>query len=335
MLGIGIIGGGRISAAHANAAMVGRATQLAGIAEPDAQRRAGCAERYGCPVYVEAETLLDQPDVDAVVIALPHWLHAELAVAALRAGKHVLIEKPMAMTVEECDRILAAGREAGRVVMVGHHHHFVPVNLAARRLIRDGAIGTLVMGTDTWYKAFFSDPRPPWFLEASKGGGMWPMNGAHMIDRLTFLSDSRVVAVKAKIGSPIFGHSATDAGIAFLEFESGFCATIAHAGYREGVQRFEAEITGAEGQLRFTGRSLWRSRAGEWEEVPVPEPELPPGAATSPAFPAFYQEMQDFARACLEGAAPGVPGEYAREVVRVMVACEASSAAGREVRLDG
>ena len=133
----------------------------------------------------------------------------------------------------------------------------------------------------------------------AQGGGMWPMNGSHMIDRLTFFFDSRIVAVKACVGSPFYGHSATDMGVAFLQFESGACATIMHAGYRDGVMRFEAEITGTEGQLRLTGRQLWRSREGAWAELPVPLPDtgLPEGWAASAAF---VLELRDFAGAIAE-----------------------------------
>jgi predicted dehydrogenase len=334
MIGIGIIGGGRISGAHAAAAQALPETRLAGIAEVDAERRAAVAERYGCPTFAGAAELLADPGVDAAVIALPHWLHCEAALAALAMGKHVLLEKPMAMTVEECDRIIAAGQAAGRVVMVGHHHHYVPVNLEAQRLMRAGEIGNLVLASDTWYKPFYSDPRPPWFLDAAKGGGMWPMNGAHMIDRLTFFLGSDVLAVKACVGNPIYGHPATDMGIAFLQFAGGVCATIMHAGYRDGVMRFEGEITGTEGQIRVGGRQLWRSRNGEWAELPVPAPEIPcrPGA-TAPSAP-FGLEMTDFARAIWDGIPPGVTGEYGRQIVRVLTACEQASKTGREVRLD-
>jgi predicted dehydrogenase len=231
--------------------------------------------------------------------------------------------------------MIAAAAVAGRTLMVGHHHQFVPVNVEARRLIQAGQIGPVILATDTWYKGFYSDPRPPWFLDASKGGGMWPMNGSHMIDRLTFFVDSRVAAVKARVGSPFYGLSATDMGVAFLDFANGVPATIAHAGYREGVMQFQAEVTGREGQLRITGRDLWISRAGEWSPVPVPPTGIEQPAEGPPAGIPFVLELREFAAAIREGRPPAVTGEYGREVVRVLEACETSSAAGREVRLDG
>lgn len=336
MVGIGIIGAGRISGAHAQAARALPQTRLVAVAEPDEERRARFLERWGGTGFADYRALLDSPEVDAVVVALPHWLHGEVGCAALSAGKHVLLEKPMAMTVEECDALIAAGRRANRKVMVGHMHQFTPVNLAAKALLDSGELGEVVMATDTWYKPFFGrEKRPPWFLDAAKGGGMWPMNGAHMIDRMTFFAGSEVVAVKAMVGARFFDQPCTDCGVALLQFANGVYATLVHAGYRDrcGVERFEAEITATEGQIRFDGRGLWRSRDDQYlpVEVPTNSPPLRPDMACSPTFAA---QTAAFADAILNDAVPPIPGEYGRQVVRVMNACEESGRTGREVRLD-
>ncbi len=338
MIGIGIIGGGRICGAHASAATALPQTRLAAIAEVDPERLAQQTERWGCKGYADYREMLQDPEVQAVIICLPHFLHKDVTVDCLQAGRHVLLEKPMAMTTEECDAMIAARDAAGKVLMVAHTHHFFPVNLKARRIIQDGGIGNLVLATDTWYKAFWDGQRPAWFLEAEKGGGMWPMNGSHMIDRLTFFTGSEVVAVKAKIGSPFFGLSATDMGVAYLDFANGVPATIMHAGFREGVNRFEAEITGTEGQLRFSGdngggKTLWISRERRWDEITVEPPVLPAKPGTEAPAPGIGTEVHEFALSILEGREPAVTAEYGRQIVRVLEACEESSRTGREVRL--
>jgi predicted dehydrogenase len=328
MIGIGIIGAGRVSGGHAQASRTLPQTRLVGVAEVDPERRAAFAARYEVPGYEQHRALLQAKDVDAVVVALPHWLHAEVACAALAAGKHVLVEKPMAMTVAECDAMLAAARSAGRKLMVGHHHHFTAVNRAAKALLDSGELGTIVMATDTWFKPFFGrEKRPPWFLDAAKGGGMWPMNGSHMIDRMIFFTGSDVVAVKAMVGTYFFDQPATDAGLALLQFRSGAYATIVHAGYRDhcGVERFEAEITATQGQIRFDGRRLWRAQEDQYVEVEVANPT---------SLPPFAVQMAAFADAIQNDVEPPVPGEYGRQVVRVLTACEESGRTGREVRLD-
>jgi predicted dehydrogenase len=98
--------------------------------------------------------------------------------------------------------------------------------------------------------------------------------------------------------------------------------------------RHEAEITGTEGQLRCSGHQLWRSRSGIWEEIAAPEPDVPERADGRPSSPAFLLELREFARAIAEDREPSVSGAYGREIVRVLLACEESSATGREVRLD-
>ena len=337
MIGIGIIGAGRICGAHATSALALPETRLVAIADVDEGRAAAAGEKYACKAVVGYEGLLADPEVDAVVVALPHFLHQEVTEACLAAGKHVLLEKPMAMTVPECDAMIAAAEAAGKTLMVAHSQHFFPHNLVSRELIRSGDLGTLVLATDTWYKGFWEGgKRPDWFLDDSKGGGMWAMNGSHMIDRLCFMLDSTVTAVKAKVGNPIFGLS-TDMGVAYLDFACGISATIQHLGYRDGVNRFEAEISGTEAQLKVNGngeaREVLRSRGGTWEPVPVTDPELPVKPGASQPSPVFGAQMHDFALGLLEGRPPSISMEYARHIVHVLTACEESSRTGHEVRL--
>jgi predicted dehydrogenase len=139
------------------------------------------------------------------------------------------------------------------------------------------------------------------------------------------------------VGTYFFDQPATDAGLAILQFENGVYATLAHAGYRDhgGVDRFEAEITATDGQIRFPGSKLWRSRDGQFVEVEVPVemPPLRPTADPAPS-PVFAAQLAGFADAILNDTESPIPGEYGREVVRVLTACEESGRTGREVLLD-
>lgn len=337
MIGIGIIGAGRICAAHATAALALPETRLAAVADVDEGRLASATQAYGCKGYLGYEGVLGDPEVDAVVIGLPHFLHEEVTINSLQAGKHVLLEKPMAMTVEECDAMLSAADASGKSLMVAHSQHYFPQNLAARELIRAGELGHLVLANDTWYKGFWEGgKRPEWFLDDAKGGGMWAMNGSHMIDRLCFMLDSHVTGVKARVGNPVFGLS-TDMGIAYLDFACGISATIQHLGYRDGVNRFDAEISGTEAQLKVGGdgnrAELWRSRSGAWEEVPLAAPELPTRDGAPQPSPIFGAQLRDFALGLLEQRAPSITADYGRHIVQVLTACEESSRTGREVIL--
>ena len=338
MVGIGIIGAGRICAAHATAALALPETELIAISDVDEARLSQATGKYGGKGYPDYHAMLAESRVDAVVIGLPHGLHRDVMFVCLWAGLLVLLVLSMAMNVAECDAMIAAAEASGKTLMVAHSQHFFPVNVAARQLIADGGIGNLVLATDTWYKSFYdTGTRPAWFLDDSKGGGMWSMNGSHMIDRLLFLLQRRVVAVKAKIGNPVYGLS-TDMGIAYLDFEGGLGATLAHCGYREGVNQFQAEITGTEGQIkidgdRMGGTEFWISRNGKWASQAVPPPATETRNGTQEVSP-FTLEVREFARSLIEGRPPSITAEYGREVVRVMTACEESSRTGREVRLD-
>ena len=334
MLGIGIIGAGRICGAHAAAAQALSETRLVSVSDVAPDRVGAAQERYGCRGHLDYREQLADLEIDAVVVGLPHWLHREVTIAALDAGKHVLLEKPMAMDVAECDAMIAAARSSGRTLMVGHSQHFFPVNLEAKRVLGSGAVGTVVMATDTWYKPFYDGERPAWFLDAAQGGGMWPMNGPHMIDRLMLFLESDVVSVQASVGNPILGLPATDMGLAFLRFANGVCAMIAHAGFRQGVNRFEMELTGTQAQLKIGGRQLWIGRDNAWEELRVPPIEVPtrPGCDAS-ANAVFTAQMREFASAVLEARPPSVTAEYGRRVVQVLEGCEESSRTGAEVSL--
>lgn len=319
--GVGIIGAGRVSHAHARAVLAVDHCELIGVAEPEEQRRLAFCEKYSCLGFSHYQELIEHPEVHLVMIGLPHHLHSEAAVTALLAGKHTFLEKPMALTLEECDAMIQASQRTGASLMVAHTHHFISQNRKAKELMIAGAIGQVVIATDTWYKPFYADSRPAWFLDRKTGGGMWWMNGAHLIDRICWLLDAQVRAVKAYVGSPIYHFSAQDTAIALLELEDGRYATLHHCGYRKGVESFEAVFVGTEGMLKL-GRTVWISEEGRWAEVPF-----------TPYDP-FQLELEEFIRSIEMGTDPPVPPDYGRHIVEVLLACEESASTGREVRLD-
>ena len=215
--GVGIIGASRVSGGHAQAVAAVPETQLVAIAEPDAVRREEFTRKHPCTGYAGHNDLLADPRIDVVMIGLPHFLHTEITLAACAARKHIFLEKPMAMTVADCDAIIAAAEEAGVKLLVAHTEHFVPAGLAARRLIQDERLGKVVFATDTWYRTFDLPNRPPWFLNrAEGGGGMWYMNGVHMLDRLTWLISwqprSRPCG-RCTVSNPMVGQNTDDTGL--------------------------------------------------------------------------------------------------------------------------
>jgi phthalate 4,5-cis-dihydrodiol dehydrogenase len=332
--GVGIIGTGRISGAHAQAVQKVAGTRLVVASEVDEGRGQAFGAKWDCPIVRDYRDLLARDDVDIVALTLPHFLHFPVAIEAARAGKHILVEKPLANSVEECDQMIEVARQQRVKLFTAHTEEFMAPNVKARALIESGAVGRPVLATDTWYKAFGVAGRPAWFLDREQGGGMWLMNGAHMIDRLTFLLGSRVVAVKAYVGTRYHEIKTDDSALAFLQLENGVPCTIAHTGFRDhpgaGVEQSGGvvEVSCTEAMLKVVDRrQLYRSapggRGGTWAEIPLERIEP------------IAVEWMRFVE-CIERDRPEpVTPAHARHIVAALTACEASSRSGREVLVEG
>lgn len=320
--GVAIFGAGRAGAGHARAVASVPGAELVAVFDADAERAAAFAEVHGCEAFTDQDAVLRREDVPIVTVALPNFLHEQATVAAASAGKHIFLEKPMADTLEECDRILAAVERAGVLLLVGHSQRYFASTVQARQLLQGGTLGRAVFATDTWYKPFGVASRLPWFLDRASGGGMWLMNGAHMIDRTCWVLDTEVEAIRAWIGSPFHSLSADDACMAMLRLRNGLSATIVHAGYRErGVERCEVEVTCTEGMLTFDSYSnrLEVDRDGVYEPLRVERVEP------------FEEELRNLVCALRGEEALRVPPRWGRHIVEVLLAGEESSRSGREV----
>jgi len=323
-LGVMIIGAGRVSAAHARATQDTPGARLVAVADVDKGRADAFAEKQCCLVLADYAEGLKRDDIHIVTIALPHHLHEKATVDACSAGKHVFIEKPMGDTVEECDRMIAAAERAKVQLFVAHTQRYFASTIKAREILQSGQLGRPIFATDTWYKAFAIETRPPWFLDRKRGGGMWQMNGAHMVDRTCWVLDADVESVKAWIGNPFHGVAADDANMAILQLRNGQHATIQHTGYKErGVDRCEVEVSCTNGMLKFDSYSNWlqidRDRKYEPVEVVRHDP--------------FTMEMRNLVAAIQGKERLQVSAAWGKHIVEVLTACEESSRTGREVRI--
>ena len=181
--------------------------------------------------YASIEDLCDDPAVEAVYIATPHQLHAGHACLAASRGKHVLVEKPMAVTLEECDRMIDAADKAAVQLVVGHSHSFDAPIARARAIAGSGALGRVRMVTAINYTDFLYRPRRPEELDTSQGGGVFFSQGAHQVDVVRFLADSRVTSVRASAGSWDAARPTEGAYGAHLAFEDGVFAMLTYSGY--------------------------------------------------------------------------------------------------------
>jgi len=181
--------------------------------------------------YRSAKDLCEDPNVEAVWVSSPNRLHAEHAIMAAERGKHIVVEKPMATTLEDASRMVEAAERNGVKLLAGHTRAFVTPIRAMRRLIASGRYGDL-RALNIWsYSDWMLRPRTQDELDLAQGGGIPYRQGPHQVDTVRLLGGGMLRSVRAQVGQwmserPIPGYYA-----AFLEFESGVPATIVHNGY--------------------------------------------------------------------------------------------------------
>jgi predicted dehydrogenase len=259
LIGCGEIGKLRADGLHRS----GR--RLSAVSDLDAARAVQVAA--GSAVECDWRALIARPDVDAVIVSTPPSLHAEMTIAALRAGKHVLCEKPLARTVEECRAMTAAAAESGRFLATGFNYRFYPSVLKARELLDAGMIGRVVqVRSYTGYSA--TAHNHPWLHDAEvMGGGSLRDNGIHLLDLTCyFLGD--VAEMQGATSGAVWGFpGCEDNGCVVLRNRRGAIAT-AQATWNEWRgYRFQIEITGERGTIELSCfpmivRALWAAERG-------------------------------------------------------------------------
>src|SRR5919199_5681313 len=145
-IGFGIVGAGMVTRYHAEAIARTEGARLVAVCRSNPEQVAEAEERFGVPCELGYEALLARPDVDADCICTPSGLHASQAIAAARAGKHVLVEKPMALSLADADATIAAGREAGVVLQIAQQRRTDPLFRAIRDAVEAGGLGPLGVG---------------------------------------------------------------------------------------------------------------------------------------------------------------------------------------------
>ncbi|MEP6998300.1 MAG: Gfo/Idh/MocA family oxidoreductase, partial [Betaproteobacteria bacterium] len=196
---------------------------------PEATRR--FAGEFGARAYASVEALCADDDVDVVYVATPHQFHAEHVEAAAVHGKHVLVEKPMAISLDECRRMIDATERAGVRLIVGHSHSFDAPIRRAREIIASGALGAVRMINAQYHTDYLYRPRRPEELITARGGGAVFSQGAHQIDIVRLLGGGRAHSVRAQTGAWDPARATEGAYAALLVFEDGSYASLVYSGY--------------------------------------------------------------------------------------------------------
>ncbi|TVY08575.1 Gfo/Idh/MocA family protein [Paenibacillus cremeus] len=317
---LAVIGGGTIGVKHLEAARDVEGLEAVAVVEVNPERAAELSAEFGVRAYAHYEEMLAEAQPEITVVALPHFLHKEVAIRCAERGVHILLEKPMALNVEECDAIIEAAHRHGVKLMVGHTQHYHPDNLAAKRIIESGELGQLVMINDMRHVNYYRADRPGWFFEKAKaGGGIFTNLGAHSIDKIQWLTGSRVTKVKAFVSHYGDRGDIEGSGVLLAETSIGVPATISQSGYL-GVSRNETEFIFTKGMLKLeTGKGLQISRNGVYEKVAVEDLGKP-----------LARQLKDLMAAIQDGAELDCSGEYSRTVISVLESVYRSSETGTE-----
>jgi phthalate 4,5-cis-dihydrodiol dehydrogenase len=268
---LGVVGLGRAASTMLPSLSAHPQVAIVAAADPDPQARRRFEVDFGGLTFPDAETLCAQGGVDAVYIATPHACHAGDVATAAAHGKHAIVEKPMALTLDDCARMTEAARAAGVVLLVGHTHGFDPAIAAMRAVIESGELGRLRTITNIAYTDFLYRPRRPEELDTNAGGGIVYNQVPHQIEIARALDRGPLRSVKAVLGAWDPARRTEGAMTALLDFEDGVAASLIYSGY----DRFDSdelhywvEASGAEKQPRYgAAREALRAHATRGDEA--------------------------------------------------------------------
>ena len=325
MLSVGIIGTGNIAKSHADAlGNLSDLLRLTAVSEIDVAKGEAFAAERKCKAYSDYREMLSKESLDAVAVCLPHHLHFDAGMAVLEAGCHLLMEKPMANTVAECDKLVQKAAEKNLKIMVGQTHQYYAALIMAKRLLQEGRIGKLTMIVDTIYGYYNWENRIPWFLDPAKGGGGPLMNtGPHQIDHLLYLAGADPVYVRACVGHNRQEYKVESDIMAYVEFANGVAATLLLCqGYTFKTDQICLRLLGTQGMMEID----------PWGNIQISH-----GATTEEVVCEFvtgYEgEWQDLASAITRNTSLGCDGEYGRSVVALIDAIYRSGRESKSITL--
>ena len=335
---IGVIGCGLIARrTHLPAYAASDDAELVAVCSGSRASAESAAAEFGVRrVHDDWRALIADPEIDAVDICAPNVLHAPIAIAASWAGKHVLVEKPMALSLAEADAMIAAAREAGRVLMVAHNLRYQPVYEAIKRIVADGLIGRPLAARGVFMHAGpdeFWGATSDWFWqEQTAGGGALLDMGIHMIDLLRWFIDEPVVEVEAmtaRLAKPTF---ADDNAFVLLRFAGGAIVSMQASWTARPFPDREVVIHGERGHVAL-GRAQGEPPTLHVQDA-GPESARKVDVAL-PAVSALVNPFVHFLRVVREGVPPLTSGEEGRATLAVTLAAYEAARSGRKVVLPG
>src|SRR5688572_17175958 len=340
----GIVGCGTASIPVCEAIADSPLTELAAVYDVNMDMARDIGQRFQVPVMQSFNDLLDNPDVDATYIAVPHYLLAPLTQQALQAGKHALTEKPLSISLEEVDGLMALAHERQLALGVFYEMRYAPAHAPARELIQAGAIGTIIgVRIQTlidkplmyWQSGYSGRSVNPWRgIKAQAGGGVVLMNTSHLLDALAYVTGLMVTSVSAEIGTLVSNVEVEDMATATLRFNNGAIGSLIAGAHINGAIHEECcYIYGSDGQIRLPDpyghdplriylRRTWGDFTVEqWHSI-----------ATEPVS-VYRMAIEDFVQAVQSRGCVPIDAQAARQVLAVVLAIYQAAAEKRTVTI--
>ena len=280
MFKIGIVGAGIIAKPHKVAVLKHPETELVAICDIALEKAEELAQETDARIYADYKDMAEKEELDAVILNLPHFLHKPVTVYFLDKGISVLVEKPMANTVEECEAMAEAAKRSGAILAVGHLQRYFECYKEIKKIIQDGRFGNLCCITETRNIDYFHN-RPAWFLKKETAGGGIVMNYcAHTLDKMFYLlDDTKVTRICANVGNrfndaDIEGHAQV-----LMKMENGVSLSFSYCSAKLDYS-YETMFYFADGIAKVTGGVyLWLAQKGkpfervelDYKKVPIEE----------------------------------------------------------------
>jgi UDP-N-acetyl-2-amino-2-deoxyglucuronate dehydrogenase len=338
-INIAIIGAGNISRAHLSALPDAALGRVVGLYDADRSRAETRAREFDVPtIYGSWEELLADPQVRLVAVLVPPDLHARYAIAALAAGKDVLSEKPLGADVAECDRMIAAARQAGRRLFPVQNRIYSPAYEAARELIQSGALGTVFLAQTTGFEGPNTVAHSPWLADRRGGNGVLMAQAVHPAYSLRWMLGD-VAEVTARFGrKKVVSMADEDTAIVTLQFQSGVLAEMtATFGLTNGPFDHGIWVFGSEGYLEIHNQHGNRTQPqslrviaprqyGDRDPHDIALAPLADGSTFRPMWADYLRELET-------GAPARVAAEDGRNAVEIIQAAHRSNEQGRPIAL--
>ncbi len=336
---VGLIGSGFVSRIHLEALRRVPSAEVVAVASPRGARRLA-AEQGVASWYADYREMLERRDLDMVVLGLPNDLHCQATVDAAAAGKHVVVEKPLALNLDEADRMIAACREAGVKLMYAEELCFAPKYVRLKELVEEGALGRVYLVKQS---EKHDGPHSPWFWDVRRsGGGVAFDMGCHALEFFRWiLGKPAAIDVYAQLGTYVHGErtQGDDNAVIIVNFEGGATGLAEESWSKPGGMDDRAEVYGSEGvayaDLLRGSSILTYSRRGYGYAVEKA------GETRGWSFTmfdeiwnyGFPQEFEHFVACVADDRTPRETGEDGRAVLEILLAAYASARTGQRVKL--